>query len=611
MLNKLSKLRDRDILTDIDFEWCRVLLKGHPDLSEHVMLAACLASYLYRQGDVCVPLDRYAGKALFTEDEPDYTLTAPDLDRWLQSLVESRAVGQGGEFKPLILEEENRLYLHKLWTYEQVLAQNILQKARIEHEGVNIGKLKPTMDKIFGDGTEDKDPNLQKLAAAASLLNNLTVISGGPGTGKTTTVARILVMLIELYRERESEPAIAMAAPTGKAAARLEESIRNVLTTMELSDEDRALIPDEARTVHQLMGARRHSSRFRYHSENPLPYDVVIVDEASMIAQGLMSKLTEALRPETRLIMLGDKDQLASVEAGSVLGDICASGENLFSASYSKKLTDFSLNMPEEMISPTPEPLTNNIILLKKSYRFKEGSGILELSHAVNSGEDSRAAEVLDSPAYDKARFIEINTPEDFEKQLREIVETYFSSLMRSRSAEGMFKTYRQFRMLTAHRKGPLGVKHLNSMIERFLWERGAVTKFERWYHGKPVIVNRNDYALGLNNGDIGMCVMGKGGDPQLYFEKEGGYRTIDPARLPDHTTAFALTVHKSQGSEFEHIFLVLPAQESRVLSRELIYTAITRARQSITIGGRKEIFRQGVARKLNRTSGLKGLIWS
>src|SRR5699024_4928099 len=365
--------------------------------------AACLASYLYRNGNICLPLQAYAGRILFEDGEAERPLKAPELDCWKERLSESLLVGPPGSFTPLILDSGDRLYLHKLWHYENALAKALLARCRNSEKVVDPQLLTDGLKRLFSHEPEDV-PDWQRVAAALAVKHKLTVISGGPGTGKTSTVVRILALLAEQGSARGQLPSVALAAPTGKAAGRLQDAIRSAKQSLPFTGPVRETIPDRALSLRQLLGARRHTSHFKHNKDNPLPQDVVVVDEVSMVDQTLMSRLMEALLEDTTLILLGDKDQLASVEAGAVLGDICMLSSNQFSTKTAGWLKSLSLKLPGDATSSSLEPLTDYVTLLTKSYRFKKDSGIFRLAESVNRGKADEAAALLRSEQYPDIR---------------------------------------------------------------------------------------------------------------------------------------------------------------------------------------------------------------
>ncbi|TYP95337.1 DNA helicase/exodeoxyribonuclease V, alpha subunit [Fodinibius salinus] len=609
LMNDLSTLREKDIIRDIDVEICRLFAEEYEDISDDALLAVCLTSHLYGRGDVCLPLEQYASESLFNETDEDHSIPVPDLDSWLHELRNSPIVGNPGDFKPLILDEAGRLYFHKLWQYENRLAEQLVKRGEQDTEDISLELLQDGLERLFEDTSEH--PDWQKIAAATAVKKKFSVISGGPGTGKTSTVVRILALLLEQASKREASLNIALAAPTGKAAARLKNSILSAKNELNIADDIRAAIPDKAITLHQLLGARRHTSVFKHNKENPVPYDVVIVDEASMVDQALMSKLMVALLEDTKVILLGDKDQLASVEAGSVLGDICDLDMNNVSQGMANWLAEISLDIPQENIAADPKSLIDNITLLTKSYRFDEDSGIAQLAASVNRGASESAINVLSSNDYEGASLVSIEDQDALDSVLEQKLTGYIQKIIESDSPEQALDYFGDFQMLAAHRRGPWGIEYLNQLAEQLLQRQGLIPKYDRWYVGKPVIVDVNDYTLDLRNGDTGICLRDEAGDLKIYFRHEDSVRSVVPGRLPDHSMAYALTVHKSQGSEFDEVLLVLPNHRSKVLSRELIYTAITRARTSISILGQQSVLQYSINTQLRRSSGLRDHLWT
>lgn len=609
LLSKLNPLKEQNILADIDIQLYQ-FFKELAGNQEEVLLSAVLLSYLYRQGDVCLKLDEVASSTLFPEADAPSNFIAPDLDTWLQALQKSELVGTPGSFKPLILDEHQRLYLHKLWHFENGLAEKIIKKCSSKNKVIDTELLSESIDNLFPD-SENHEVNWQKVASIAALYNHFTVISGGPGTGKTSTVVRILALIVEQVLERGEKISIALAAPTGKAAARLKESILSTKEELSVSEKIKEAIPSKAKTIHQLLGARRHSARFTYHADNPLPYDVVIIDEASMVDQPLMSKFMEALLEKTSVILLGDKDQLSSVEAGAVLGNICGIQKNGLSPEFSEILSGYNIQVSGENRQSSPAPLTDNIILLEKNYRFSDESGIARLAAHINAREEQEALAVLEDEVAPDVSIRPIADLKSLELELVQIISRYLLNITGVNDAGQLFTAFQHMQVLCAHRRGPYGVEYLNARIEQLMKREGTVPADRQWYHGRPVIINQNSYGLGLFNGDIGICTIDDTGNRQVIFQREKTVQRYAPARLPDFSLAYALTIHKSQGSEFDNVMLVLPDQSSRLLTKELLYTAVTRAKKGVEILGGEEILSEGIKQNISRSSGLRDRLWS
>lgn len=447
--------------------------------------------------------------------------------------------------------------------------------------------------------------NGQKLAAATAAARPFAVISGGPGTGKTTTVAKLLAILVETGLQGGKAPAIRLVAPTGKAAARLTESIGAALQALDLPPEWVEAIPTEAGTLHRLLGVIPGRSQFRHHRGNPLHLDLLVVDEASMVDLPMMARLLDALPRHARLILLGDKDQLASVEAGAVLGDICSFIEQGISpaqAHWLSRQTGYRLQG-----TPAGASVRDSLCLLSKSWRFDQHSGIGQLARACNSG-DGAAVEAVWGAGFGDIR-LHPWAGEAYNALIAEGVAGYGSYLKAARAGEdpaAVFKAFNGFQILCALRDGPFGVTGLNERLELALAKAGLIQRDGDWYAGRPVMVVRNDHGVGLYNGDMGLCLPDDTGRLKVWFEQpDGTLRALLPSRLPPHETVYAMTIHKSQGSEFAHTVLVLPDSPSPLLTRELVYTGITRAKARLDLYGDRALLAQAVRKKTERYSGL------
>jgi exodeoxyribonuclease V alpha subunit len=563
-----------------------------------------LVSEAVAEGHVCIDLADYAGKRLWADTE-NPGVEAPDLVRWIARLRESPLIGRAGEFRPLILGEHSRLYLARYWRYEAVLAESLAHLTAGSPDGIDLQRLRRDLDRLF-DSNRTPPPDWQKVAAAVAVLKRFCVISGGPGTGKTSTVIRILAALQSQAKDKPLR--IALAAPTGKAAMRMQETIRRAKAELPIEAEIKNILPETASTLHRLLGSRPESIRFRHDRQNPLSFDVVVVDEASMIDLALMAKLIEALPSRARLILLGDKDQLASVEAGAVFGDICA-GQRWSPAFCGdiEQATGIRLAAAEEQFSR----LGNTIVLLQHSFRFEFASGIGQLARVVNQGEVAKALELLKSRRFGDIGWHDNASRERLAEHIEQGYAAYFAAVRNGSDAAEALSLFNRFRVLTALREGPAGADGINRLIEERLRQEGLIRFNARWYTGRPVLIIRNDYTLGLFNGDIGIALP-SGDELRVHFEDAGGcIRSFAASRLPEHETAYATTVHKSQGSEFEEILLVLPDQSSLVLSRPMLYTAITRAKRLVEIYGPQWVLEETIRKTPQRNSGLRDRLWS
>lgn len=559
-----------------------------PDASPVLLACAALLCSALEKGDVCLPLRRIAGQRPW----PDQPFSLPGLQELLDALNASQLVGPAGSFNPLIMVGE-RLYLARYQAYEQQLAEQLLARCS-DIPPVDEAVLSASLTRLFAFNSQQ--PDWQRLAAAQAVRRKLAVISGGPGTGKTTTVVRLLAALLE--QPDSGHLAIGLAAPTGKAAARMAEAIRNAKAQLPVSDAVKAALPEEARTLHRLLGSRGDSPQVRHNAANPLPLDVLVVDEASMVDLALMAKLVDALAPSARLILLGDKDQLAAVEAGAVFAELCEGrGFDAQAAADLQRITG-----QQVAVEQPRSKLGDAVVLLTHSHRFAGDSGIGELARRINGGDVPGTLKVLREGREDLA-WIETPTPNDL---LVRLEQGYAGFLQAAKSADpaAAFAAFNTFRALTAQREGPWGVSGINEALEARFKRRLQVASRERWYAGRAVMVRQNDYALGLFNGDIGICLMTEHG-LRVVFEAEQGFRPFAPARLPSHDSAFAMTVHKSQGSEFNQVLLALPEQPSPLLTRSLFYTGITRAKNKVEIWGLPVRLAEAVSTRAERAAGL------
>jgi exodeoxyribonuclease V alpha subunit len=560
-------------LSSLDVHFADFITRIDKNSCELLWTAAALTSNAAGRGHTCLDMKTAVGLSMTTPfGHPPGPLQPLDGETWRTALLPCETIGSPGDYTPLVMDEVGRLYLHRSWEYERQTAGAILSRSRLLP--VDAKGLDDCLERYFP--AVGGQPDLQREAARMALTRAFLTISGGPGTGKTATVARILALTVELAGGQQ--PRIALAAPTGKAAMRLRQSIMQAVEKLDLSDEVRSRLPIEVSTIHRLLGVRAGGNGFRHNRKNPLPCDLLVVDEASMVDLPLMAHLLEALHDQARVILLGDRDQLASVEAGAVLADICSGTD------------DTSDNAP-------------SVIQLTKSYRFGGESGIGILSRLINAGEDSAAMELLTSGRYPDVIWRPLPSGDSFESAFRSAAGTGYTAYVQAAGPEAALAELDRFRVLSPLRSGLYGVSNLNRLCEAALGLK--LREDDRFYKYRPVMVSGNNYDLGLFNGDTGV-VMENEGRPAVWFsEPEIGLRHLSPLRLPEHETAFALTVHKSQGSEFDRLLLILPDRMSEALSRELIYTAVTRARNQVEIWGSPDIFSQAVKCRTVRSSGL------
>ncbi len=659
LLLLLTRWVERGWLRALDKAFVAFLHELAPEDDPLVLLAAALTSHQLGHGHVCLDLFE-------TLKEPDFALSLPpegDVQggvmllpsqllgslhgaHWCKVLAASNLVALAADSRdnvrdrPLVLSGK-RLYLRRYWAYERRIDLSLRERLT-EHESTPNDLLQ-RLTGLFGPARPGEVIDWQKLACALATRSAFSIVTGGPGTGKTTTVVRLLALLQAPAVEAGMPLRIRLAAPTGKAAARLTESISQQVRTLKVSEAIREKIPSDVTTVHRLLGSRPGTRHFRHHAGNRLPLDVLVVDEASMIDLEMMANLLDALPAHARLVLLGDKDQLASVEAGAVLGDLCRDAE---AGWYSPQTRQWLEAVSGESLqagglqedTQGAHPLAQQVVMLRHSRRFGEGSGIGQLARWVNQQQPEEARKLLSARSHDDVYGLSLKGEQDrtLERLLLEGhgegpqgYRHYLTLLRKQRPpldspledsrwtdwAREVLQAFDAFQLLCAVRKGPWGVEGLNQRVTDALLRARLIDSDQQWYEGRPVLMTRNDYGLGLMNGDIGIALKlpeqeGHGKQVlRVAFPRndgQGGVRFVLPSRLNDVETVYAMTVHKSQGSEFAHTALILPDALNPVLTKELIYTGITRAKDWFTlIESRAGVFEEAVKRRVKRLSGL------
>jgi exodeoxyribonuclease V alpha subunit len=542
----LQAFSDAEVLEASDVHVAQRLTALGKESDETVALAVAFVVRALRNGSVCLDLRTIEQQVDVAE------LPWPDIETWLASVRASPLVGS----PPALRVDGDLLYLDRYWLEERQVCDDIVAMvaARPTHVPSDI-------DRLFPAGFDE-----QRAAAKIALSQGLTVLTGGPGTGKTTTVARLLALLAGGTGLR-----IALAAPTGKAAARLQEAVQLEVGKLDPAYRG-ALTGLHATTLHRLLGSRPDTSaRFRHHRGNRLPHDVIVVDETSMVSLTMMARLLEAVRPTTRLLLVGDPDQLASVEAGAVLADLV---DGLGA---------------------------QKVAALQTSHRF--GKSIGALATAVRDGDADQAIDMLRS-GDEHIEWISVDDPRD---ALRKVLVPHAVALRTAAilgDERAALSTLDEHRLLCAHRRGPFGVQHWNRQVERWLTEETGEPIWSSWYAGRPVLVTANDYGLGLYNGDAGVTVACDAG-LRAVIPGAGETLRFATSRLADVETMNAMTIHKSQGSQADEVTVLLPAEDSRLLTRELFYTAVTRAKQRVRVVGSEMAVRAAIERRAVRASGL------
>lgn len=629
----LERHNPSNVFSSMDVQFAKFLLA---EFNQHdYAVAGLLVSHELSKGNVCLDFEL-----------PNELLSSTELNKLYESLLLLNDSHDFMDNGPMVLEGR-KLYLEKYHHYEQQLANNILARLKpMPWLPEQMDKAKASFSNLFklSDSahleTEAKDTHhidWQAIAAYTSARSQFSVISGGPGTGKTTTVIRLLAILSELYQGHfKRKPIIKLAAPTGKAANRLSESIIQAKHELAVDDSIKQTIPEEALTLHRLLG-RQPSGQFKFHRFNPLHLDVLLIDEASMVDLPMMAKVLDAMPVSQQglgqIILLGDKDQLASVEAGSVLADICDNevdhGFSENTAAEMAKVLPFDLVAMEQtndvtppLIEATGAEIRNHICHLRKSYRFDANSGIGHLAKAANSGDGSAWQTEL-AKGHNDVTFLELSDSQ-YEAFIESAAAQYSNYLELVTSNDGglteeqaiqVHQAFSTFQVLCALKDGPLGVEGLNEKIEQSLKRQGVIGQSNTFYLGRPVIILENDYGLNLYNGDVGIILpqaSDSGPLAKACFMGAGGQvRWLQPSRLPKHETVFAMTIHKSQGSEFDHCALALPDYSVPIMSKELIYTGITRAKKQLTLLAKTQLVNQALGQKVMRASGLGQRLWN
>ena len=593
---------------------CRMDGKNGSDL----YLAALLLTDVIAGGHICLNLASCEKQTFQVKDQG--SLLSPAIDAWEHSLRLSPVVGRPGEFRPLILDDAHRLYTYRYWNYESKVADRIRDMAGTTipfPQSFNQETCQELIERLFPESiSPDGHVSKQIIAALIALTRHFCLISGSPGTGKTTAVARILAFLLEVSDATKSF-CIALAAPTAKAANRLEESISKIKQVLHCPEWVKILIPEESSTIHRLLGSDVDGTSYRYTERNPLPYDIVVVDEASMIDLPLMSHLLEAIPRQCRLILLGDPHQLSSIEAGAILGDIVGPGEkNLYPPDFLDMFRRYTGIHAPASVAQKENVMGNAMVELTRNYRIPDESILGRFKKSVMAGDADDAVHLLESGG-DVLTWMEISEPLALKSFVRKEIGKYLNQYLRHVSlyadCNEVFQYFDSFRILCTLHGGLLGTVHLNRLVEDYLKDMSDVPPGRFFYPGKALMITNNDYALQLFNGDIGLVLAEenrKEGYSVCFREPKGAFRKLTTHALPEHETAFAMTVHKSQGSEYDRVFLLLPESDNPILNRELIYTGITRARHSLTICSRKEILSRAISRKMERYSGLTEKIW-
>lgn len=570
--------------------------------SEKLKPFTYLLSRRLSEGHICLPLLEISEEEKEKVNEI-YKTKLPAIEE-----LKSEALIQFSEVKQPFIVHNHKMYFQRYFAYETLILEKIKEfistEKKVYAERVSLLKGQKDLIEKISKKSEDAPgkTDWQMVAVINTVLNNFSIITGGPGTGKTTTVAKILSILFSA----DPKLKVSLAAPTGKAAARMADSLKNADSGNQLLKENLSnLVPT---TIHRLLKTIRGSHYFKHNRENPLDFDVIIIDESSMIDTALFAKLLDAISPETRLILLGDKDQLASVEAGSLFGDLCnaLSSTNQFSQEriqlINSLMPEKSLPLPGENSDKDQHPLFQHIIELKESHRFKDEEGIGKFSKAIIENN----VPVLNSFFENNSdKQVQVQSEHD-ENLFHEFISGY-ASFIRETDIVSALKKLNQLRVLCALKEGEHGLYNINRKIESYLQQKRLIRITGEFYENRPVMVTGNNYELELFNGDVGIIRKNEDGVAMAWFENgDGTLKSVLPTFISKLETVFAMTIHKSQGSEFNKVMVMLPDNEDiAILTRELLYTAVTRAKEKVIVMGKKEVILNAAKRQVNRTSGI------
>lgn len=580
----LNELREDKHLRDIDVYFAKNIAE-----SFNVPDAELLFALIFKAtegGNTCLNLSEPQVFDFYDKYSAEINLAFSEST--ITSLINRKIISEAPDTNAPFIKVNGSIYMKSFYHDEKSVSDFISRVASIQPQ-IDQKKLMELIGKYFAEDS------MQKAAALNAALNGLTVISGGPGTGKTSTVFALTALLCEMS---DTKLKIAVCAPTGKAASRLTETInekRKDFTDLDIL----AQIPEKAFTIHRLLGMTGDSKQPVYNRDNLMPYDLLIVDEASMVDVRLMAKITDALKPDSRLILMGDKDQLASVQPGAVLGDICSHAPvDMFSDERAKMLT----NVAGKTVAGGSDKYADITVMLDKSWRYKSDEGIGLLAQASGRGDYKTALEVMKNDPTGVVDFIPMD--DSFENIISKFIADHFRSYKDTESPYEAIELFNKFRILTPHWKMTGGTDHINAIARRTLFKEGFADNTKSFYHGMPLMITENDYSQNLFNGETGL-ILGHGENCKAHFAEDNKTRQITPARLPEHVTAYSMTVHKSQGSEFERVLFILPESDSKIVTRELFYTAVTRSKSRLTIISTENAITECLHRKTVRASGL------
>ncbi|QCI18977.1 exodeoxyribonuclease V subunit alpha [Buchnera aphidicola] len=593
MKKLLQELVKKKIIRMIDFVFSQFISKKN----NVIMLVAACVSFESNNGCIFLSLKYFEKNNFFSTGDKKiikkilFILNNKKIN-WSLELLKHHAFGNGNTITPLVLLE-NQVYLYKIWKAEQNILK-ILSKKKINNE-FNLIKTCNLLKKLF----PNKEYNAQKIAVALSLINQITFILGGPGTGKTTTIIKIIIVLIKNTKKNIK---IQLSSPTGKATARLIEILNNYkILNSHLSEKEKKICILKPVTIHKLLGISKISNTIFFNKNNRLNIDVLIIDEVSMIDILMMNNIFSSIEKNVKVIFIGDHNQLSPIGAGSILKKIynySYYGYSLETISILKKITKYSKLYNKENKS-NKYLISDKICILKKNYRFKEDSGICILSNAIYENKKDIFNQLFNN-FIKNVIFYNINCEIQYKKMINKIIfyyQGYWDKIIQKKNIETIINTFQKYQVLCVVRDGLFGINNINYILEKMMYKKNIIKKYfyinnQIWYVGKPIIITKNNKYLNLSNGDIGITSLNKDKELQVYFLiGKKNIKNIPINLLENYETAWCITVHKAQGSEFDHTTLILPNQNLEILNKEILYTAITRSKKMLSIFSNKKIF--------------------
>lgn len=604
MTNILKEKKEIKLFDKLDIKIASILEKKNNLL----LLIFALLSAKTRNGHVCLDIKKINTNHYFKNKEININ---PKIRKLFQIkykdkiniLKKSNAVCNSKKLKKPLVLSKNKLYFQKMWIDEKIVANFFKQNSSCK---INKKKLKKILNEIF---QFSKNKNWQIIATIIAIINKITIISGGPGTGKTTIITYILYTLIKLNKKKIK---IIIGAPTGKSAEKITQSLNKEIKKLKLNKK----IPQRAQTIHQILKFQPNQGNFFHNKKNPLIVDILILDEASMIGLSMMAKIIESINNHTKVILLGDKNQLPSIEPGFIFNNLCYFSKFKYSSKTAKKIQDITGYKIKNNKSNIKNKIQDNICILKKNYRFKPKSEIGLLSHAINKCNINKIKKILNKKNKNIS-FNNICNLDEYKNLVYKIskkYKKYFNEIKKKKNKRKILDYFNKYRVLVATKKKYFGTTQINKKIEDILYHKKYIKKINKScenYEGRPIIITENNYTLSIFNGETGIILKEKNNFKAFFYKTNKSIKKIKVSCLPKHETAYSITVHKSQGSEFDHICLILPPIFDINIKKELIYTAITRAKKKITIYANLDIFIKTIMNKTQRCSGLIEKLYS